>query len=82
MNRKKSQESLLHKAQNEFDENLKQKVGEQILLPFPMDIRAFFESQTSKNKTTLQKQLLDFERSMHCFAEVEQNVTAYKVPVA
>jgi hypothetical protein len=57
-------------------------VGEQVLLPFPTDVRTFFESQTSKSKTMLKAQLVGFEKSMHCFAAVEQFVAAYKVVVS
>lgn len=77
--KKGSQDNLIQKAQSYFDENIKQRVGEQLMLLFPLEVRSFFESQTSKNKTTLRSQLLNFERSMHCFSEVEQFVTAYKV---
>ena len=72
-------ENLLEKSLKDFDQNMKKQVNEHLFLAFNLEVRSFFESQTSKSKSMVKSLLLSFEKTMYCFAEVEQSVTAYKV---
>ena len=71
--------NVIEKAKSYFEGSLRANMANGIFLGFPTHIRDYFESQTGKIKVGVKNHMLDFERSMHCFAEVRSVIGAYKV---